>query len=169
MIFVTVGTHEDQFDRLIQRIDLLVGEGKLKEKVFIQSGYSNYTPRHCEYSKLIGYDDMVKKCKEAEIIITHGGPGSIMLPLAQGKIPIVVPRQTKFGEHVDDHQVLFTKRLESENKVLAVYDIRTLDKLIINYENYIEGLNQVFSTSNLDNFVNKLEVISKSLLNKNKS
>jgi len=76
----------------------------------------------------------------ARIIITHGGPGSIILALSNGKVPIVVPRQRKFSEHVDDHQVLFTKKLESEGKIIAVYDIKMLAEKIINYRRELEKI-----------------------------
>ena len=42
MIFVTVGTHEQAFDRLIKYIDDLKIKGVIKEEVIIQTGYSNY-------------------------------------------------------------------------------------------------------------------------------
>lgn len=46
MIFVTVGTHEQQFNRLIKEVDRLKGEGFIQDDVFIQTGYSNpnYSP-----------------------------------------------------------------------------------------------------------------------------
>jgi UDP-N-acetylglucosamine transferase subunit ALG13 len=166
MIFVTVGTHEQSFDRLVKEIDNLVKEGIIKEEVFIQLGYSNYTPKYCEYSKLINYEDMVEKTTKARIVITHGGPGSIMLPLSLNKIPIVVPRQEQYGEHVDDHQVLFSKRLEKEGKILAIYEIEQLRDKIINYNEYTKNMQSNLSKSNLDHFIQKLDVIARSLVNK---
>ena len=47
MIFVTVGTHEQPFDRLLKCIDEMVEERKIKEEVIIQKGYSDYEPIHC--------------------------------------------------------------------------------------------------------------------------
>ena len=66
MIFVTVGTHEQPFDRLLKCIDKMVEEGKIHEKVIIQKGYTDYEPQHCESSKLISYEDMQKYINEAE-------------------------------------------------------------------------------------------------------
>jgi UDP-N-acetylglucosamine transferase subunit ALG13 len=166
MIFVTVGTHEQPFDRLIKEIDNLVKERIIKEEVFVQLGYSNYTPKYCEYSKLIGYEDMIAKTTQARIVITHGGPGSIMLPLSLNKIPIVVPRQEQYGEHVDNHQVLFSKRLEKEGKILAVYEIEQLRDKIINYNKYTENMQSNLSKSNLDYFIQRLDAIAESLVNK---
>ena len=56
MIFVTVGTHEQPFNRLIQEVDHLVETGVIKEEVFIQTGYSIYEPKFCQWSRLISFD-----------------------------------------------------------------------------------------------------------------
>lgn len=163
MIFVTVGTHEQAFDRLLKKMDELKESGKLKHDVFIQSGYSNYEPRFCEFKKMIGFDEMYQMTAKADIVITHGGPGSIMLPMSMNKKPIVVPRQHKYDEHVDDHQVLFSRRLEEENKILAVIDIDDIEEYIFNYDRY-KG-NNVALDSNLPSFIKRLDEITDSLMN----
>ena len=40
MIFVTVGTHEQSFERLVKEMDRLVETGVITEEVFIQTGIS---------------------------------------------------------------------------------------------------------------------------------
>ena len=109
MIFVTVGTHEQPFNRLVQKMDELKKNGTIQEDVIIQTGFSTYEPQYCQWSKLIPYQQMIKNVEEARIVITHGGPASFIMPLQIGKTPIVVPRQHKFGEHVNNHQVEFGK------------------------------------------------------------
>ena len=108
MIFVTVGTHEQGLERLLVELDNLIENGSIKEEVFAQIGYSSYKPRNYQYKKMIGYSEMDSYVQKARIVITHGGPGSIFHPLQYGKIPIVVPRDPNFNEHVDNHQILFT-------------------------------------------------------------
>ena len=93
MIFVTVGTHEQQFDRLIKCVDELKRENIITEEVVIQSGYCTYEPQYCEWSKMFPYLKMAELIDKARIVITHGGPSSIMPVLQVAKIPIVVPRQ----------------------------------------------------------------------------
>ena len=105
---------------------------------------------------MIGFDEMHNYVKQANIVITHGGPGSIFLPLQYKKIPIVVPRQKEYEEHVDNHQVLFTKRLEKMKKVLPVYNIEDLENTILNYNNLV-GTREASYISNTDKFVEKLE------------
>lgn len=55
MIFVTVGTHEQPFNRLIKKVDELIGDGKITENVFMQTGYSTYEPKNCEWSPFLSY------------------------------------------------------------------------------------------------------------------
>lgn len=107
MIFVTVGTHEQPFDRLVAYIDQLKETGVLTEDVVIQTGFSTYEPKHCRWQKLFPYKEMVELVEQARIVITHGGPSSFIMPLQIGKIPVVVPRQKRFEEHVNDHQLVF--------------------------------------------------------------
>lgn len=111
MIFVTVGTHEQPFNRLIQKIDELKKDGTIQDDVIIQTGFSTYEPKYCQWSKLIPYQQMVKNVADARIVITHGGPASFIMPLQIGKTPIVVPRQHQFNEHVNDHQVEFARNV----------------------------------------------------------
>lgn len=141
MIFVTVGTHEQPFDRLVEKIDELKGAGIIQEEVMIQTGFSTYGPKHCKWSKLIPYGDMVKNVSDARIVITHGGPASFIMPLQVGKIPIVVPRQSKFGEHVNDHQLEFAKAMEQrQGNIIVIEDIEALKDTLLNYEAVVEKM-----------------------------
>ena len=78
MIFVTVGTREQPFNRLIQKVDELKRDGIIKDDVIIQSGFSTYEPKYCQWSKLIPYQQMVKNVADARIVITHGGARDMM-------------------------------------------------------------------------------------------
>ncbi|MCO4608661.1 Glycosyl transferase CpsG [Streptococcus infantarius subsp. infantarius] len=134
MIFVTVGTHEQPFNRLIQEVDHLVETGVIKEEVFIQTGYSTYEPKFCQWSRLISFDQMSEFMQKADIIITHGGPATFMSAIANGKKPIVVPRQEKYNEHVNDHQVDFAQQVkERYDSIEVVTDISELGNYLNRY------------------------------------
>jgi UDP-N-acetylglucosamine transferase subunit ALG13 len=134
MIFCTVGTHEDPFNRVVEALDKLPGD----ERIVIQTGYSTYVPRRCEHEKMMPFDRVQSLMAEARVVITHGGPASIMQAMAHGKVPIVVPRQSAFGEHVDDHQVRFAKKVG--DRVLVVLDIADLAPMIAAYDAKVAGL-----------------------------
>ncbi|MBM6966275.1 glycosyltransferase [Massilimicrobiota timonensis] len=142
MIFVTVGTHEQQFNRLIQKVDELKRDGIIREDVFIQTGFSTYEPQYCQWKKLLSYDEMNEMYEKADTIITHGGPASFMKALELKKIPIVVPRQAQFDEHVNDHQVEFVKLVEERfNNIIGVYDIEDLKNTIIEFNDTVSKKN----------------------------
>ena len=127
MIFVTVGTHEQPFNRLIEEVDRLIETGVITDEVFIQTGYSTYEPKFCKWSSLISFDKMNELMQTSDIIITHGGPATFMSAIANGKKPIVVPRQEKYDEHVNDHQVDFSKQVkERYNSIEVVEEISEL-------------------------------------------
>lgn len=159
MIFVTVGTHEQPFDRLVQKVDELKRDDVIREDVFIQTGFSTYEPKHCRWSKLIPYEDMVKYVQQARIVITHGGPASFLMPLQIGKTPIVVPRQKQFGEHVNDHQVNFARAItQRQGNILVVENIDDLEDMLVHYEAHVQTMNSAMGNNNA-NFVKGLTQI----------
>mgnify|MGYP000848677936 FL=1 len=165
MIFVTVGTHEQSLERLVKKIDELKRDRIIDEDVIIQKGYTDYEPRYCESYKLIGYNDMQKYLKEARIVITHGGPASFIAPLTIGKIPIVVPRQKKFNEHVNNHQKDFVEQVVARyNTVIPCYDIDDLEGLIKEYDSTIENMKENYKSNN-KLFCEKLDEEIKDIFN----
>lgn len=157
MIFVTVGTHEQGFDRLIKEIDKLKEQNVIKEDVIVQKGYTEYEPKFCETYKLIEYEKLQDYLSKARIVITHGGPASFIAPLSMGKTPIVVPRQKQFDEHVNDHQVDFVKQVvERYNSLIPVYNIEDLKEKIENYDKIVAKMGDNYKSNN-KKFVEDLE------------
>jgi len=164
MIFVTVGTHEQPFNRLVQCVDDLKKDGVVQEDVIIQTGFSTYEPKYCTWEKFYPYADMLKMVDKARIVITHGGPSSFMMPLQIGKTPIVVPRQHKLNEHVNDHQVEFCKaEQERYNNIIVVEDIDKLGSIITNYDQIVSGMTAGLLSNN-KKFCDEFEKIVHQLL-----
>lgn len=164
MIFVTVGTHEQPFNRLIQKVDELKRDGVITEDVIMQIGYSTYEPKYCKWSKLLPYKEMEENNKNARIVITHGGPASFIAPLQIGKIPIVVPRQLQFNEHVNDHQVEFSKNVsERMGNIIVVEDVDKLGETITNYDQIVSTMKSS-TASNNKKFNEEFEKIVERLL-----
>lgn len=135
MIFVTVGTHEQAFNRLVEYIDHLKENGSIEEEVVIQTGYSTYEPKYCKWQKLFPYQEMIRLVREARIVVTHGGPSSFIMPLQIGKIPIVVPRRLEYNEHVNNHQLSFSKAVaERMGTIIVVDKLEELESTILNYD-----------------------------------
>lgn len=163
MIFVTVGTHEQPFNRLVKAVDELKRDGIITEEVIIQTGFSTYKPQYCKWSKLIPYQQMTKNVFDARIVITHGGPASFIMPLRIGKTPIVVPRQNQFGEHVNNHQVEFTRNVaERMGTIIPLENIGELGEIIKNYEMIVTDMRHGMISNN-EKFNIELEKIVNNL------
>lgn len=149
MIFVTVGTHEQPFNRLVEFVDMLKENGTITEDVIIQTGFSTYEPKHCQWQKLYPYQEMTRLVQEARIVITHGGPSSFIMPLQIGKIPVVVPRQKQYDEHVNDHQLLFAKTLaQRQGNLIVVEDITDLKDILLRYPEIVASIPKDMKSNN---------------------
>lgn len=169
MIFVTVGTHEQQFNRLIKKIDKLKEQGAIQEPVFIQCGYSTYEPKHCQWRKLLPYKEMEEKIRTAHIVITHGGPSSFISVLQAGKIPVVVPRKAEFGEHVNNHQVDFTEKVYKYKKnIILVENVEELGEVIEKYDLMVSSMPKEIKSNN-EEFNRNLEAIVDKLFQNSKA
>lgn len=159
MIFCTVGTHEDPFDRLIRALDALPGD----EPVHIQSGYSTFAPTRCVAQAMMPFGQIQSSMKAARIVVSHGGPASIMQAFSHGKVPIVVPRQSAFGEHVDDHQARFARKIA--DRVLVVLDIAELAEMIAHYDDRVAALGpSTFGPERARSFAMRLDELTERLL-----
>lgn len=147
MIFVTVGTHEQPFNRLVEAMDRWAQE--YEEPVIMQTGFSTYEPQHCQWSKLYPYREMVRLVDEARIVITHGGPSSFIMPLQVGKVPVVVPRRKEFDEHVNDHQAEFCRQVaQRQGNILVVEDVDTLGDVLERYDEIVASMPSELKSNN---------------------
>jgi UDP-N-acetylglucosamine transferase subunit ALG13 len=121
-IFVTVGTNEARFDRLV-RAAAVLAEG---ERVVLQRGSSRLDAPCTDCRDFMTYQEICDRVREARVVVTHAGVGSICVALQHGKRPIVVPRLKAFGEAVDDHQLQFARRLAAQGLVCLVEDAADL-------------------------------------------
>lgn len=131
MIFVTVGTHNQPFNRLIEKVEQLKESGLIKEEVVQQIGYSPFSSESSKVVQFLTAEDMAYNVANARVVITHAGPGSINLIETMGRPFLIVPRNYLYGEHVDNHQVLFASFLESKGYVV-VRDIEMLGEALKN-------------------------------------
>ena len=104
MILVTLGTQDKSFVRLLKAIDKQIELGNIKEEVIVQAGYTKYESKNMKIFDLVSPKELDSLMKSANIIITHGGVGSILGALKYGKPVIAAARLSKYGEHTNDHQ-----------------------------------------------------------------
>ena len=152
MIFVIMGIERFPFDRLVSCIDSLVESGKIVDAVFIQLGSTTYEPRHCQWERFLSFDKMRENIEAATLIIAHAGAGTTLLCLTLGKKPILVPRKKEHKEHVDDHQVLFAKKMEELGYASVVWEVDRLINVIEIHSNNLES-SPIAKPSQLNNYL----------------
>lgn len=133
MIFFTVGTEKFPFERLVRAAEQTAAQLK-GESVFVQLGHSTRIPRGCGCAAFLSYSDMMNRMAEARIVVMHAGAGSILSCLRLGKIPIVLPRRKRWGEHVDDHQLGLAERMAERGQVLLAETPDQVLSLLASYD-----------------------------------
>lgn len=130
MIFVTLGTQDKSFSRLLKAIDKEIEKGTIKDKVVVQAGLTKYKSKNMEIFDLIPADKFDQYIEKSDLVITHGGAGSILTALKKNKIVIAAARLSKYKEHTNDHQKQIVKEFSDEGYILELNDFNKLGKLI---------------------------------------
>lgn len=126
MILVTLGTQKQQFTRLLQYIE----EADIDDEIIVQAGHTKFDSKKMKFFDFINYDEMQKYINEADLIITHGGTGSITMPLKMGKCVIACSRKKEYLEHIDNHQEDIVNIFSDEGYILKLDDNISLSDLI---------------------------------------
>lgn len=122
MILVTVGT--EMFDELVKKMDEIAPE--LSEKVTIQIGKGRYEPKNCKYFRFV--PDINQYYEKADLIVTHGGAGTIFKLLGKNKKIIGISNPKKAGKHQED----ILKALSQQNYLIWCRDLKRLKETVKN-------------------------------------
>ena len=126
MIIVTLGTQDKPFKRLLLAIQKEIDNGNIKDEVVVQAGCTKFESKQMKIFDLIPTDEFSKLVEKCDILITHGGVGSIITGLKNNKKVIGAARLKKFGEHTNDHQLQILENFDQEKYIIYLKD---LDKL----------------------------------------
>src|SRR5437763_9602885 len=121
MIFVTVGNATQSFPRLLRAMDDLAGQGLNGESVVMQSGTPDYRAVHCSQRDYFPAEEFVNLIQTARVVVCHGGAGTLHHVFQAGKVPVVMPRRAKYGEHVDD-QFQLVKAVAAAGRIIPAYE-----------------------------------------------
>lgn len=158
LILVALGTQDFQFDRLLKKIDALVESGVIAEPVTAQTGYSPYKPQHYDYKGFFTFEEFDGLLAQCSMLITHAGTGTLVGALKKGKTVIAVPRQSRYGEHVDDHQKEIVRVFSDSEMVLCVEEMDELESVLAAAKNFcpkpfVSGREKIISL--LEDFIQK--------------
>ena len=130
MILVTLGTQDKSFERLLKALDKAVAKGKIKEKIIVQAGCTEYKSKNMEIFDLTSPEELDKLVKKCSLLITHGGVGSILTGIKYNKPIIAAARLSEYREHTNNHQKQIIKEFVKSGYILELKDFDNLDKLI---------------------------------------
>ena len=122
MTLVILGTQDKEFTRLLKMVEDEIKKGLIKGEVIVQAGQTKYKSNYMEI-----FNEYVKKC---DYLITHGGVGSIISALKHNKKVIAVPRLSKYGEHVNDHQLEIVEEFGKLGYIKSATNKRELTKAL---------------------------------------
>ena len=130
MILVTLGTQDRSFKRLLDAIQKQIDNGNIKDKVIVQAGHTVYESKDMEIFDLIDRDKFAELINECDLLITHGGVGSILTGLNNNKKVIATPRLKEYNEHQNNHQLEIIEKFSDSGLILPLYDLDNLDKVL---------------------------------------
>lgn len=128
LVLVTVGTDHHPFDRMVAWSERWAANHPDVE-VIVQHGASRRPTTLTGYER-IPHQELTELMRRADVVVAHGGGGSITQCWETGKLPIVVARTRALGEHVDDHQVAFAERLAEMGNIHLARDFAGLHALL---------------------------------------
>jgi UDP-N-acetylglucosamine transferase subunit ALG13 len=120
LAFVTVGTDHHPFERLMDWVDAW-GARNPGVRLVVQHGTARAVAG-AESTPFLAPERFRELLAGAAAVVCPGGPGAIMETRAAGLRPIVVPRRGDLGEHVDDHQLAFSRFLGNHDLVTLAED-----------------------------------------------
>ena len=158
MILILLGTQNYSFNRLLEEVQKCINNGTITQEVIVQTGGTKFSSEQMKLFTLIPQDELDKLIQKADIIITHGGVGSIVNGVKNHKKVIAVPRLKKYGEVANDHQIQIIETFAKEGFIIGLHDVPELETALKNIENFEPKIFKS-STENIINiirdFINK--------------
>lgn len=159
MILVTLGTQDKSFKRLLDAVQKQIDLGNIKDEVIVQSGVTEYKSKDMKIKKFISlkkFNELIDRC---DLLITHGGVGSILSGLEYNKKIIAAARLKEYDEHESNHQLQIVNNFADEGYILKLDDFDKLNEVIKKSQKYKFKKYK----SNNDNFVKLVDKLIEEL------
>lgn len=128
LILVSLGTQDKSFHRLLKAIEREIIKGNIKDKVIVQAGTTKFESEHMEIFDLVSKDEFDELLASCNLLITHGGIGTILQALKEDKKVLAAARLEKYDEHLNDHQKEIIGEFVKEKYILELDDFDKLAK-----------------------------------------
>lgn len=159
MILVLLGTQNNSFHRLLEEIEKNIENGNINEEVVIQAGYTKFEPQTKKQQvtvfNTIPKNELDNLIEKANLVISHGGVGSMVTANQKGKKVIAVPRHKKYHEHVNDHQVETIQIFAKRGYVMPLNDVQELAKALKEVKDFNPTIYKKDEKSNIIQIIEK--------------
>ena len=153
MIFVTLGTNDKQFTRLLDACEKAIEEKVITDRVVVQAGFTKYESKNMEIFDYMDRDQFSTFMNSADLVITHGGVGTIMTALKERKKILAAARLSEYHEHVNDHQIQLLSSFEKEGYLIYMHDLSDIKPYLEKVKSFVPKMYQ----SNQEYFVNEIK------------
>jgi len=126
MVLVLLGTQSHSFIRLLDEIEDCIKKNVITSAVIVQHGHTKFSSNYMELFDFIPIEEFNNLIAKADLIITHGGVGSIINSIKIHKKVIAVPRLSEFNEHVNNHQIEIVDTFNNLGLIKGVFDVTLL-------------------------------------------
>ena len=150
MILVLLGTQNNSFHRLLEKIQENIDNGNINDSVIVQKGYTKFESKDMKLYNQLPLDEISKLIEKADLVITHGGVGSIISAIEKNKKVIAVPRLKKYKEHVNDHQLDIIRSFSDSGYIIGLNSIEELENALkkikqFNPKKYVKNTGNIIS------------------------
>ena len=136
MIIVLLGTFPTAFKRPLIEIEKLCKKGLITEEVIVQSGHTQFDSEYLKMRPFISPDELTELYKQARVVITQAGTGSLIKGMKLKKKIIAIPRLAKYGEVVDDHQEEILHEFTKQNYILPWTEDIALEEVLSKIDDF---------------------------------
>ena len=130
MILVLLGTQNNSFHRLLEKIQENIDNGNIKDSVIVQKGYTKFESENMTLYNQLPIDELNQLTEKADLVITHGGVGSIITSISMNKKVIAVPRLSQYNEHVNDHQLDIINSFNEMGYIIGLHSVDELENAL---------------------------------------
>lgn len=120
LIFVSLGTQDKSFTRLLEQVENAINLGYIKDEVIVQAGVTNFQSKKMKIYNFLSIDEFNDYIKKCDLFITHGGVGNILSGLMKNKKIIAFSRLKRYNEHESDHQIQIVNEFEKQGYIIGL-------------------------------------------------
>lgn len=131
MVFVSLGTQDKSFVRLLIKIDDLIEKGIIQDEVIVQAGCTKYESKYMQIFDFIPMERFNEYIERCDYMITHAGVGTIINGINHNKKVVAVARRVKYGEHENDHQVEITTKFSNTGHIIGCLEVEELEEKLL--------------------------------------